>query len=140
MTTQPDILVFPNALPVVIAYLDEHLPDEVTVSASLPSDTTIHDELPWVLVVPSGGFRLVRQQLDRADFRIELFHHAEMLSEIDNLGLLVRAVIESMKGQRFDDCAITRTDELSGISRLPDGDPLITRVGISVSLLVRPLR
>ncbi|GAB6898589.1 hypothetical protein [Kineosporia succinea] len=135
----PEIVVFPNALPVVINYLTQHLGDDVTVTAGLPPGADIHDSLPWVQLIPAGGAWRVRKQLDEVVLNINIYHHAEALSDIDNLGLQIRGAIESMQGLTLDGVAITRTSELSSLTRLPDADPLIARAGITVSLLVRPL-
>jgi hypothetical protein len=135
----PEIVVFPNAVPLVISYLAAHLDPGVTVSASVPPNTNIHTLLPLVQVVPQGGGFVARQQIDEVILSIDIYHHAEQLFAIDNLGQQVRAVIASLQGQSFTGAAITRTTELSSISRLPDSDPLIVRVGLTVSLLVRPL-
>ncbi len=134
----PEIVVFPNAVPAVIAYLIENLDEDVTVSASVPDGAALYPVLPFVQVVPQGGGWVLRKQLDEVVLSINIYHHAEKLSAIDDLGRLVRALIESMQGQSFPGGAVTRTTELSSISRLPDADPLITRVGITVALLVRP--
>ncbi len=142
----PEIVVFPNVLPAVISYLTQKLASEfgdttTTVSATVPTGTALSSKLPYVLVIPRGGGAVVSKQLDEVVLNINIYHRTDRLSALDALGYRVRALVESMREQSFPThgLAITRTTDQSGLSRLPDADPLITRVGLTVSLLVRPL-
>lgn len=139
MTTASAVVVFPNPLPIVIAYLADYFGEAATIGASVPTGSALYPQLPFIQVVPSGGGWLIRKQLDEVVLNINVYGHRDSLSAVDDLARTARAVIESMQGHRTSGAVITRTTELSGASRLPEEDQLVTRVGFTVALLVRPL-
>lgn len=143
-----DVLTFPSARAITIAYLASVL-DDVTVLATLPDAEHFDDALPIVRVSRQGGTSSRHSwshgpTQDEPWLDIDVYHRlgpVEAEAEMDALVAQVRAAVLGMKGHIDRDAGgvVTRSYEIAGPAQRPETSTTVIRVGFTAGLVVRPL-
>lgn len=127
------VVIFPDAAAIVIAYLDDALSDRAE-TAPVVKDVPNPRPSKFVRVMRTGGPRM-NIAADRPQITIEAWH--DDAEEAQDLAQLARGLIHAMQGTTVGGVACYRIEEAGGPVDLPDPDSAQPRVTFTVTIGMR---